>query len=236
MRRAAAALALTLWGAAVGAQQIAGARYDGPTDRYAHGVLGDAIEHDTLTVTLSDGRILRVRHAAPLVFEDTEPRLWDVTGDGAPEVVTVEAHQDAGARLVVWGLADGQLRPVARTPFIGTRFRWLAPVAAADLDGDGHVEIAYVDRPHLAKILRIWRYTPDSFTEIASLPGLTNHRIGEDFITGGLRACGGAPELILADADWRRIMSVRLKGGAPVAAPVAAFEGPPSILRALTCD
>ena len=81
----------------------------------------------------------------------------------------------------------GDLRLVAATPNIGQRNRWLAPVAAADLDGDGATEIAYVDRPHLARRLRIWRFEGGSLTEIAALPGLTNHRIGEAFITGGLR-------------------------------------------------
>ena len=37
-------------------------------------------------------------------------------------------------------------------------FTLLAPLGAADLDGDGKIELAYIDRPHLAKILRIWRF------------------------------------------------------------------------------
>jgi hypothetical protein len=51
--------------------------------------------------------------------------------------------------------------PLASTPWIGQRFRWLAPVAAADLDGDGAMELAYVDRPHLARTLRVWRIAFD---------------------------------------------------------------------------
>jgi hypothetical protein len=49
------------------------------------------------------------------------------------------------------------VRLLAATPHIGSANRWLAPIGAADLDGDGRVEIAYVDRPHLARTLRIWR-------------------------------------------------------------------------------
>jgi hypothetical protein len=230
------ALALALWatGSAANAQTIAAAAYSGPTDRYPHGVLGDDIEYTTLDVTLSDGRVLSAQYEATLVFEDIAPRLWDITGDGVPEVVTVESHEAEGGRLVVWGLQDGQLRQIARTPFIGTRFRWLAPVGAADLDGDGHVELAYVDRPHLAKTLRIWRYTPDGFDEIASVPGLTNHRIGEDYITGGQRDCGQGPELVVVDARWAQIISVTL-GEELVLTPIGPFQGRASVDAVLTC-
>ena len=217
MGRALAVLAALAAGAA-GAQTIEAARYDGPTDRYPHGVLGDEIEHDTLTVTLSNGRDQAVRWSDQIVFEDTAPRLADLDGDGAPEVVVVEAHERLGARLAVWGLVDGQLAPMGATGWIGTRFRWLAPAGIGDLDGDGTVEIAYVDRPHLARVLRVVRVTfPEpgtvTLTEVASLGGLSNHRIGDETIAGGLRACGQGPEMVLADAGWSRIVAVRFAEG-----------------------
>ena len=195
------------------AQEIVSARYDGPTTRYPHGVLGDEIEYDTLVVRLSDGRELAARWAQDIVFEDLAPRVVDVDGDGAPEVVVVESHETQGGRLAVWGLVDGQLAQIAATPHIGTRFRWLAPVAVADLDGDGVIELAYVDRPHLAKVLRVWRYGPGGeMREVASLEGLSNHRIGWDYIAGGLRDCGQGPEMVLADGDWSEIVAVRFDG------------------------
>lgn len=229
------ALAWMCFASGAAAQTITGASYSAPTDRYPHGVLGDDIEYAQLDVTLSDGRVLSAYYEATLVFEDTAPRLWDITGDGAPEVVTVESHEAQGGRLVIWGLEDGQLRQIARTPFIGTRFRWLAPVGAADLDGDGHIEIAYVDRPHLAKTLRVWRYTPDGFFEVATLPGVTNHRIGEEFITGGVRKCGQGPEMVLADARWLHIVSVRFDDGDLSASPIVRFDGRSSVDAQLEC-
>ncbi len=45
--------------------------------------------------------------------------------------------------------------------------------------------------------------------ETLRLPGLTNHRIGEAFISGGLRDCGAGAELVLASADWSRVMLVQ---------------------------
>ncbi|MCE8007926.1 VCBS repeat-containing protein [Aestuariivita sp.] len=222
------------------AQDIVAADYAEPTLAYPHGVLGDEEEWAALMVTVREAsgegtRTYRIPARADMVFEDTAPRLWDITGDGLPEVVAVAAHQRYGAQLVVLGLVGGTIGTIASTPMIGTRFRWLAPVGAADLDGDGHIEIAYVDRPHLAKTLRVWRFTPESFTEIATLTGLTNHRIGEDFITGGLRNCGQGPEMILADARWSRILAVRLGADGLAATPIEAFRGRASVDAQLGC-
>ena len=237
-----AALALALLGAfgqPLAAQEIVSARYAGPTDRYPHAVLGDAIEHDTLEVALSDGTRRAVTWPAPLVFEDTAPRLADLDGDGAPEVIVVESHERQGARLAIWGLDGGRLAQRAATPFIGTRFRWLAPLGAADLDGDGAVEIAWVDRPHLARVLRVWRYVPAEggarLVPVAAAEGHTNHRIGERDIAGGIRDCGAGPEIVTASADWARLQATRLEGGKLVTGEIGPHEGRQSFAAALAC-
>ncbi|KPQ17837.1 MAG: Repeat domain in Vibrio, Colwellia, Bradyrhizobium and Shewanella [Rhodobacteraceae bacterium HLUCCO18] len=214
-RGAGLALSLCVAAPVADAQTALSAVYEDPTTRYPHGALGDTVEHATLTVTLSDGRILRATWDAPVVFEDTAPRLADLDGDGRPEILTVEAHETQGARFAIWAVTGDDLVPLAATPWIGQRFRWLAPLGAADLDGDGRMEIAYVDRPHLAKILRVWRITfptPDTatLTEIATAPGLTNHRLRDPEIPGGIRHCADGPEMITADADWTRVIATRL--------------------------
>ncbi len=91
---------------------------------------------------------------------------------------------------------------VADIPYIGRSNRWLAPLGATDLDGDGAIEVAYTDRPHLAKTLRIWRFEAGELTHVADLDGFTNPRIGERNIAGGIRTCDGKPEIIVASADW----------------------------------
>lgn len=198
--------------------------YDGPTTRYAHGVLGDAIEatrlHAYSEAALSSCGDQSVTLPEEMVFEDTAPRLVDLDGDAMPEILVVQSHQRLGAQLAVYRVAnDGiGIDLLATTPFIGRTNRWLAPIGAADLDGDGLVEIAYIDRPHLDRTLRVWRYVPgglrgqDRLVEVAALGGLTNHRIGEDFISGGLRDCGTGPELITANADWSQVMATALSG------------------------
>ena len=106
----------------VSAETIAAARYDDPTTRYAHGVLGDAIEHGTLVLETDAGRTVRVILPESRVFEDIEPRLADLDGDGNPEVIVAESDAARGARLAVYG-TDGL---IAANEFIGTRFRPIA--------------------------------------------------------------------------------------------------------------
>ena len=213
------------------AERIENARYADPTTRYAHGVLGDAVEHGTLELRTDAGRTLRFVLPEERVFEDTEPRLADLDGDGAPEVIVAEAHARQGARMAIYGTSG----LIAATPYIGRSFRWLAIAGAADLDGDGHIEIAYVDRPHLAKTLRVWRFRDGTLAEVATLPGVTNHRIGEVDIAGGIRTCSRAPEIIVADARWRDILAVRMTDGTLSAARLGPHTGRESFAAAMSC-
>ena len=168
-----AGLALSLWlpllaapAPAVASETITTARYAEPTTRYDHAVLGDDVEWGALVLTLAPcdgcaGRKVTLRLPPERVFEDLAPRL--ITGDhGRPLAMVVESDTAKGARLALY---DGT-GLYAATPFIGQRHRWLAPLGAADLDGDGHLEIAYIDRPHLAKTLRVWRLRAGKLTQL----------------------------------------------------------------------
>lgn len=239
--RTAAIIAFLSFAGSAGAQTIVAADYIEPTDRYAHGILGDAIEHAGLQVTLSDGTRRSAVWPELVVFEDTNPRLVDLDGDGAPEVITVESHAQFGARLSVWGLDDsGAFANLAATDYTGRPFRWLAVAGAADMDGDGRVEIAYVDRPHLAKTLMIWRYLPQGdgvgkLEQVAQATGLTNHKISERDIGGGMRICGDTVEVITANANWSRVIATRLENGSLVKRDVGPHTGRASLTAALSC-
>ena len=187
------------------------ARYAEPTARYPHLVLGRDHNFAALVATLADGTEVAAR-LSRRVFEDTAPRVFDVDGAPGPEVVVVESDPRRGARVAVHGLRDGRLARVAAGPFVGRANRWLAVAAVADLDGDGAVEVAYVDRPHLLKVLRVLRWRDGALVPVAALEGVTNHRIGEPGIAGGLRDCGEGPEIVLATADRRGTVAVRLEG------------------------
>jgi hypothetical protein len=195
--------------------QIVSARYEVDVDTYPHRIMGDIREKVVLVAVDDAGREYRVdlRDTGTNVFEDIAPRVVDADGDGAADVVVVETAIDQGAQIAAYGLRFGELVKTVATPHIGTRFRWLAPVAVGDLDDNGVTDIAYVDRPHLAKTLRVWSYAAGGLTEIAAMPDLTNHRIGDEVIWGGLRDCGSESEMVLADGAFDHIVLVRLADG-----------------------
>ena len=112
---------------------VVDAQYAEPTTLYTHGILGDAIEHGALQLTLSDGRTVSIRLPETHVFEDTEPRLVDVDLDGHAEVMVVETSMAQGARLAIYN----ETGVVAAARYIGRTNRWLAPIGAADFDRDG---------------------------------------------------------------------------------------------------
>ncbi len=224
------------------AAKVTGATYGTPTDRYRHGALGDPWEWASLEVSFSRPLRCGPDHArasvilpVDLVFEDVAPKLVDLDADGEPEILTVESHRRLGARLAVYKHVAGQIRRVATTPHIGRANRWLAQLGAADLDGDGRMEIAYIDRPHLAKILRIWRYEGGTLTLVAEAPGLSNHRFADPTITGGLRDCGTGVEIITADADWRHIMASRMIKGRIESRALGHRPSPDGFAAALAC-
>lgn len=229
-----AAFVALLFAGPVVADDVVSARYEEPTTRYPHGVLGDTIEHGALVMETADGRAFRVRLPEARVFEDTMPRLFDVDGDGEREVIVVESDQLMGARLSIYE-PDGLL---ASNDFIGQRNRWLAPagVGAADIDGDGRVELVFVDRPHLARTLRIYEFRKGALKLESSFEGVTNHRIGERDIAGGIRTCSETPEIIVADGNWRSVLAIRWDGSRFDADRLGPHEGRASFAAAMSCQ
>ncbi len=237
------AVAATAGGAPLHAE-ITGASYRQATDIYGHGAVPNG-EYAGIEFTVDGKRVIGAALFGA-VYEDTAPRLVDVTGDGHPEVITVVSYFDRGAALRIWGERPAQDHPVgsdmvvlAETAPIGKRHRWLAVIGAADLDGDGATEIAYIDRPHLAKTLRIVRFEERKgraeLVEVAAKRGLTNHQFGQTSIVGGIRECGGRPEIITLDAEWRNVMATQMGKGQLISRRIARYTGRTSISDITSC-
>ncbi len=237
MRSAILSLALLAPVPAAGEWVVTSAEFTEPTTRYDHGVLGDAVEYGAMRVFVTDSAGKRGRAQTDIVlppsrvFEDLAPRLADLDGDGASEIIVVETDLAKGASLAVYN-AYGL---VARTPFLGQPHRWLAPVGAADLDGDGRVEIAYIETPHRDRVLKIVRLDDDRLVAVAQLSGLTNHRIGDAFIQGGIADCGDGQVIKTADAGWANVMVTRLDGRLLTTTAEAPYSGPHSLSDAVAC-
>ena len=133
---------------------ITAAWLGGPTGRYGHGILGDTIESSALYVYLKNGTITSHDLTGQAVFEDLRVRLVDLNADGRIELVTIRSDVNSGAALDIYQLIESRITPLAATPPIGQGYRWLNPAGAADFDGDGSIEIAYIETPHIGGILR----------------------------------------------------------------------------------
>lgn len=200
------------------------ATYASPTDRYPHNIMGSLAAHTDLVVAVrpcrdcaETGETIAIRLPESLVFEDFAPRLIDLNRDGRPEIVVVESDKEKGARLAVWEVTGGDGSPrlvrAAATDFIGRRFRWLAPIGAADFDDDGNLELAYVETPHLGKTLRIVKRDGTRLQEVAAVKGVTNHAIGQETVHSRIEPCAGIPVIVALDANGGQIVSVRMEGG-----------------------
>jgi len=199
-----------------GTNDIRSAWLSQPTDRYQHGVFGKAVEAGGLTIITQDGVELTLTLPETAVFEDREPRLVDLNGDGRDEIILVKSTLDKGAALVIAGVQNGQLNILAEGAPIGYAHRWLNPVGTGDFDGDGQIELAYVETPHIGGTLRILRWTGDKLVEVYAQPGFSNHKYGtrELGLSGVLDTNqDGIKDLIVPDAARRTLRMVTFANG-----------------------
>ncbi|MCP4381546.1 MAG: VCBS repeat-containing protein [Hyphomicrobiales bacterium] len=200
---------------AVGANDIEQAWYARPTDRYGHGVLGDRIEAGALVV-VDDGERFSHRLGGQHVFEDLTPRIADLDGDGADEVVVIRSGLRSGAALAVYGIANGSLSEVAATRPIGRSNRWLNVAGIADYTGDGRPDIATVVTPHIGGRLEFWTLDGGRLRRADAARGFSNHAIGSTEL--GLSATAdidgdGVVDLALPDAGRTALRLVSARGG-----------------------
>jgi hypothetical protein len=161
-----------------GDRDVARAWLAEPTIRYDHGILGDKIEAGSLVIETRDGKIHTLRLKTDAVFEDLEPRLADLDGDGHDEIIVVKSYLKRGSALAVVALRKGRYEIVAETPPLGGSHRWLNPAGIADFNGDGKTDIALVRQPHVVGELEVWAYADGYLRKAATLPGTANHIIG----------------------------------------------------------
>ena len=169
--------------AAVGNRDIARAWLAEPTTRYDHGILGHPVEANSLIIEGRDGKLQSVRLKDDAVFEDLEPRLADLYGDGHDEVIVVKSYLKRGSALAVIGLNKGKYEIVAETPPIGQPQAWLNPAGIADYNGDGKQDIALVRMPHAVGALELWTWGTDRrLRKTAELPDVSNHVAGSQVL------------------------------------------------------
>ena len=187
-----------------------------PTTRYKHFVLGAPYEAASVVVRTVDSRTIKLTLPETSVFEDRQPRLADLDGDGSDEIVLVRSRVGKGSALVAVGVVEDRLKVLAETPPTGRQNTWINPAGIADFDGDGTLDIAYVQMPHVLGRLRIWTMREGRLVEIGTLSDTSNHVAGSRDI--GLAVVAdfnedGVSDLALPSLDRRSLRFITAKGG-----------------------
>lgn len=219
---------------ATGEGDIEAAWYEAPTRRYAHAILGDAVEAGALVARRPDGATFSIDLPQSQVFEDRYPRIADLDGDGRSEVIAIRASRTGGGGVAVYGLRDGRLTELAAIADIGRPNRWLNIAAIADLDGAPGLEIAFVKTPHIGGTLKVFAYKDGALTLLTEAFGFSNHAIGarEMRLSALLDVDGdGVVELAVPSADRRALRLMSVKGGA--LSEIAAVAMPEAIDKAI---
>jgi hypothetical protein len=208
-----------------GKKDVAWAWLGQPTARYPHAAFGTPVHAGRLHVLAASasGALQEVTLTLPpqRVFEDRLPRLVDMDGDGRDEIILVESDLARGAALVVFGLraaatsvastAGLSLVELARSPPVGTAFRWLNPVGVADFDGDGQLDIASVTTPHIGGVLTLYHFRPPQLVPFARAADVSNHRFGslEQQLAVVVEQPGRRPTVLVPDTQHTALHALR---------------------------
>ncbi|MEP3436884.1 MAG: hypothetical protein ABJN75_08890 [Hoeflea sp.] len=192
--------------ASSGSGDIRRAWFARPSTRYAHGVLGDAIEAGSLVVVTASGSVLEAVLPESQVFEDITPRIADLDGDGTNEVIAIRSSNSGGAAVAIYGLVENLLTLRGAGSENGHPNRWLN-IAGLIPRPDGGLTLYGVRTPHIGGRLFSLDFRYGKLTENNDIAtDVSNHIIGSREL--GMSATGqfgGRMELVLPSQNRRRL-------------------------------
>lgn len=185
----------------------------GPTNRYAHGVLGDEIEASAVEiVNRCTNERTRIEIDDPTVIEGISPLLADLDGDGKVEVLVTTSNSSRGGQLDAYRI-DGSF--LASSEPIGQGNRWRNQLGVAPLGPNGEIEVVDVRIPHIGGVVEFFRLDGDRLVRVAQTSEFTSHAIGSRNLDMGILADttgDGRPEVVALTQNRDGIASLQRSG------------------------
>ncbi|MEM7800754.1 MAG: hypothetical protein AAF633_16300, partial [Chloroflexota bacterium] len=189
-----------------------------PTDRYAHGIMGDKLEASGLVLVETDPQpaiIQTIPIDDDFVIEGIAPIWADLNGDGRREIIITRANADQGAQIVVLDEFGSLL--AAGEP-IGIGNRWRHQLAVAPFGPDGEIELVDVLTPHIGGPAEFFRWEEERLVKVAEERGYTSHVIlspNLDMAVAGRLDATGRMTLLVPSQDRTILGGIQhLDGGA----------------------
>ncbi len=149
----------------------------GATGRYAHGVLGDAIEAGSITlVNTNPAAVASVIDVSPRVVEGVSPIWVDFDGDGQREIIVTLSDESLGGQIAIYS-ETGEI--LGKGPEIGRGFRWRHQLVVAPFEPGLPPMLADNLTPHIGGVTEFYTYNVDEgLTLLTGAKGFSSHRIG----------------------------------------------------------
>lgn len=184
-----------------------------PTNDYAHGVLGDALEARSITLIDPSSNPVSTKEIQidpGDVIEGIAPLWVDLDGDGAREIIVTQSNIHVGARMVVYN-EEGDL--IAQSDPIGQGFRWMHLIATAQIVNDDSLDLVVVRTPHIGGVLEIYELNEGRLEIVTSIKGYSSHQIGSRNLDAAFVTDvngDGIPDIVLPDQSQQNLSTLQI--------------------------